>query len=334
MATRLTVYNRQGQYLAELDAIAKRTWLLSKVGSASFSISTSDPKCRPDYLQYGNLVLIEHDHLPDWGGVICTPRTWGNFQIEINCKSADWLFSWRRGKDGQKFKGSAGNNYKSLIDFANTPEDLYLRVGELYTGGQSIPVQLSYADQLTTTIDALVKDSGGEYKVEPKFDNNRQLYFAAGWYEKVGVKRQTRLEEGLNIEFVSDMLTEQGEIINDFRAMKDKSNFTVTDDVSQGSYGLRQKTETITLNAGKDDSLQQAAFNRMKRTRYPTKTFNFVVLNEGTIWDDIDIGNEHPAKLLTTGFSANGFGMDTTVRVTGMTYDGMSTVEVVSEEVV
>lgn len=335
MATRLTIYNRQGMYLAEFDAVCKRTWLLNKVGTAEFTISTQDSKCRGDFLQFGNLVLIEHDVLPAWGGVITTPRDWGKFAVKIHCKSADHLFYTRVGKAGMTFNSNSGANFNSLITFANTEEDLRIRAGDIDTGGAVIPVKLDPGNKLSVSLAELTKDSGYEYYLEPKLDANRQLYFSAHWYPRFGVEKLTRLEEGLNIEFVDELLTEQGDILNEYRVSEagGKGEFTARDEESVGLYGLRQHSESMTINADKDGSLEAVAVNKLKAAKNPTQTFNFVVLNEGEIWSEMGLGNTFPVKMLTCGFTGNAIGMDTSIRVTGMTFDDEGRLEVVCEEV-
>ena len=70
MSSRVSIYDKSGQWLTEVNTTFNRVYKLNEFGIGSFTLSTDDDKCREDYLQFGNYVYIEHDKLPVWSGMI------------------------------------------------------------------------------------------------------------------------------------------------------------------------------------------------------------------------------------------------------------------------
>ena len=68
MSSRIRIFDHFQKPLIELNGIptTPRGWILNKYSRAEYSISTSDPKCKEKYFQFGNLVHIEHLPKRDW----------------------------------------------------------------------------------------------------------------------------------------------------------------------------------------------------------------------------------------------------------------------------
>lgn len=338
MASRITIYDKTGLCIAEVNALAKRSWILSKFGVANFQISTQDPKCRREILEFGNYVLIEHEKVPAWVGVIVTPRKWKFGSVTVTANSAEWIFRTRRGEDGKTWYSYCGNNFKELIAFANIASDTRITAGEIYVHGYPYKMDLTYGSDLYTAItqmsDYYYKH---EWDVTPAWDAQHRLVFKANWYLKRSYPRQTALEEGNNIEMVDDAMTEQGDIINDYRFTgsgvnhTDKSTFTATDPDSIARYGLIQKAETGPAEelVGNVEANARAKLDKIKN---PKMTFNFKVLDIGTVWNEMQIGAQFPVKMHSCGFFGSQFGAETVVRITGMVFDDAGRLEITCEE--
>ena len=105
----IRVFDRNGSPIGEINALYTCSWLLNAPGKLSFTLSVNDPKCREDFLRFGNLVLVLHDDLPAWGGVIDTPREWGDGNVRINAWGGEKLLDFRRGPVGRLLTGSGGD---------------------------------------------------------------------------------------------------------------------------------------------------------------------------------------------------------------------------------
>ena len=78
--SRMSIYDKSGIYLTEIDADIDRTWKINDYGKATFTISKEDVKAVYEYIRFGNLIYIEHNKLPAWAGVIDPPRDWASSQ--------------------------------------------------------------------------------------------------------------------------------------------------------------------------------------------------------------------------------------------------------------
>ena len=135
--SRITVYDRAGNALAELIATASRAWKLNEYGQAQIELSTREAAVKEETLRYGNLVLIEHETLGEWGGVIDTPRAWSAGSVLVNAYSAEYLLTFRRGPVVKKLNGTAGAIFSAILRTANGAGDLRVSEGEIYQGGQA-----------------------------------------------------------------------------------------------------------------------------------------------------------------------------------------------------
>ena len=139
---RISIWGKGGMKLCEVDATFHCLWAMAPIiGTAYFTLSTNDPKCTQENLQFGNYVLFEHQELGNWAGFI-TPhnqRRWsGDRQVTIPIMAIEGLFSRRRAGAGSPMEGSAGAVFKTLINTANAEGDIRIRFnGSIYNGGDN-----------------------------------------------------------------------------------------------------------------------------------------------------------------------------------------------------
>jgi hypothetical protein len=340
MGSRITIYDKAGYCIAEVDAIVKRSWILNRFGVANFQLSTQDPKCRREIIEFGNYVLIEHEKIPSWCGMISVlpaQRQWKFGSVGIKCDSAERIFATRYGQDGKVWNSFCGYNFFELINFANIAADTRIRAGEVYLHGAPYTLALTYGSNLYDSITAMSDFYRHEWDVTPAWDVNGLLTFKANWYYQRSFPRETMLLEGKNIEMVDNVMTEQGEIVTQYRFTgsginsADKSTFTATDMEAIRKYGLVQKSETGDLE-DITGNVEKNAIVKLEKMKNPRRTFNFKVLDVENLWKEVSLGAIFPVKLHSAGFMGSGFGTEAWIRVTGMVFDDAGRLEITCEE--
>lgn len=350
-ASIIKVYDRAGFMLTEFEASTEREWLIGEYGEATFTLARTDPHCRRMFLEYGNRILIQSNaddpagvDLPDWGGVIHTPRTWGDHDVTVTARSGEFLVAFRRGPVSMTHVDTFGGMFRRCLPYLNKPEDLYIREGEIYDGGKAIERTLELHEMYDAIVD-MAEDAGHEWSIESAIDNAGRLYFLANWYEKRGVACDYGLEEGVNLT-AGSQFTEQDDIANDvlaYSSQMDGWNInhvrTAKDADSIARYGLRQSTLSVSCNGGDTAAVLAAAKAELARKKNPRATFELEVTSDLTAGLDavgqIRLGNSYPLSLSTIGFyNENEFGYAGRVRVIGMNWsDSDQTLRLNCEEV-
>jgi hypothetical protein len=329
----IRIFDRKGIPLGEINALYTCSWLLNGPGRMSFSLSVKDPKCREDLLRFGNLVLIQHDTLPDWGGVIDTPREWGSGNVRVNAWSGEKLLEFRRGTPGKVVTGSGGAIFAQIIRQANTVGNLPLVVGNVYEGGKVRTETLN--DTLLIETTRIVEQAKMEWYVEPDLLGDGRLIFRANCLVKTGKQLSLELEESVHLKLSNRPMTEQGEIINDVLGYGEGVNWQSKptairkDDTSIGSYGLRQGLYQFSgVTTG--GTLESNTSNYLQQMSEPRVSMDVDVADVNDIWKYMRLGNRFNARLHSVGFTGGTFGIVQEIRALGMEYDG-STLRIVGE---
>lgn len=340
MTTRTTIYDRGGRLLAELDVMVKRSWVKNKPGSASFAISTLDAKCIEEYLQFGNLVLIEHDKLPSWCGYITTPREWGNGVVSVNASGMMGRWSGRSGVGEVNYGGSPGYAIEGFIREMNARDDTRIRMGERVLDGIAEVGSVPNTSKMLEFISQMVDEfKNCLLEFEPGKDDSGRLVVMANWRklpEEVGL---TVLMEGHNIEAVNNVLVEQGTIANKLwlqskgETKQDRKVIELVDSESIERYGMYELSEQVNnSNTYVQEPIEEIALDKLSKMKNPRKLYNFKVLDVGEAWNEMRVGAQFRCELYSAGFYGSSFGSFSTVRVNGMTFSENGRLEITCEE--
>jgi len=333
MTSMIRVFDRKGIPLGEINAQYTCNWLLNAPGQLSFSLSTSDPKCREDLLRFGNLVLVLDDYLPAWGGVIDTPREWGNGQVKVNAWGGEKLLDYRRGTPGKSITGTCGAIFSNIIRQANSVGNLPLVIGNVFEGGK--PRTETLNDTLLKEATRIVQLAKMEWYVEPSLLNNGRMVFLANCLVKAGKKLPLELIESVHLKLSQRPMTEQGEIVNDVLGYGEGVNWSTRpqairkDDISIGLYGLRQGLLQFS-GTTMDGTLKSNTTNYLKDMSYPRISMDVNVANVNDVWNFMRLGNRFDCRLHSVGFSGGDYGIVREIRAIGMEYDG-ETLRIVGE---
>lgn len=338
--SRVSLYQRDGSFLAKISTDTERSWVLNDYGMCRFNFALTDAKSIRRYLEFGTLVYIEHDTLPAWGGVLDVDEDWNDDgTISMNAYSGEYLLTFRRSPLNQVFShASAGTLYKRFISESNKPEKLLISDGSIWRGGTPAEDTMDGKDFYTHTKD-LAKNRGNDWSIEPDVNPSAfRLYFKANYYQKRGKNRTLVFKEGHNIERRHNPLKVQRKIVNDLLGIGDGSDeerptWNAKDAESRSRYGLRQGSEDFTKTdpgAVKADTIA-----RLRELRNPRRTFKLELLDVEDSFAETRLGDSYSLIMQTVGFlSDDEIGTNTTVRVLGMRYkDKENTMELTVDEV-
>lgn len=327
----LLVGDKFGGILAELEATMEEvTWLRNDVGRARLRFALGDSKINETNLRYGNRVLIQFGNgLPDWGGVIDTPRAWGRGAVTVTAYSGEHILGQRRTDKGMYFSGaSVGAMLIRIIQEANAVADTGIDVGGVWLGG-ALHSPEYHLDDLLEILQASIAGrlSTADFAVQPVLVDGKIRFRAFLWERRGHVKRDVWLVEGHNTTEAE--LVEQGPIINSVTiagadlsaegasgwgngrliAMYDNA-------ASIARYGLRQWS-SVYQDVVIQSSLDEIARARVGKSAQPQNIVDVTVVDRSPAnYRDYDIGDTIRGVFPGLGFA----GYDKLLRLDGREY--------------
>jgi len=324
---RFVVGDNAGVLKAELEVgVGPLSWRLNDVGKVQFQISSLDAKATEDNLRFGNRVLVEFDNgLPNWVGMIDTPRTWENGVITCTAYSGEYILGTRQTDRGRYFSDqTVGIIYQALIEDANTVEDTGIGIGKVWEGGPGHYPEYHFKNLLAIIRESLCGNlSDYDFDVTGSVTAGK-ISLSANLYERKGRDRENVvLLEGTNLAGIRYM--EQGEIINwwDVAGAGDGWSETAriysqaVDAKSRSRYGLRQG-QVIYNDVSYQATLDENAKTLLGITKQPYRMLDLetVDLDPGK-FEDYEVGDSVRVQLHSFGFG----GYDEMVRVEAREYD-------------
>lgn len=330
-----TIFSKDGTPITDIKASVIRSSLLGDIGEAVFFVDTSSVKCRREVLENGNILFIEHDSLPNWVGVIDTPRTWHHGYVEVHAFEMPYILQYRTTPLNGSITGTPGEKFVELLAIANSQEDTLIRAGNVFVGGVSFPEIVS--DSVYSHIKSVKDASGNDWICTPNIDIQGKLTIVMDWFEKAGVTTDLELAQGYNILYGDTPLEESGEIVNSVLALSDAEkdlNVIYTDEDSRRTTGLRQIRMSF---AGilDSDNLRAAAKQYVDENKYPKIATPLTVVNVGSSFSNIRNGNIAKYKYSDVGFDGDGLGQSQLIRIDGWRFDeSLGTCEIFNRKVV
>ena len=328
MASQVIVYNPAGFPLTDLDVSTIRSWTINEIGDCAFDISINDPKATQAYLQFGNIVYVQHDKLPDWVGFISDDpegRHWEYGVIKVMCSDAKKYFSWRGIQYGQ-YVMNVEDQFRNIVRMSQRPNTgLNVLEGDILRGGRTLGYEGGM--QASEALDLLVEHANVEWTVTPKIAQDGRLELYANLYErkKSGKYIDMTLDES-NTKAIARILSEVGPIYNDVAYMSRADTYNSRifgnkhqDLVSIGKYGLREFTdenEAVTVQG-----LDEAAKDFLAEHSEPRRTVPMVLLDVGNTYNYSALGNRFTWQSAAGGFGDNtGIGSAAEIQIAHMEY--------------
>lgn len=320
--SRITIFDRFGTPLTEIEALTTRSWVLGGEGEASFVMATSDPKCKEAYLRYGNFLLIEHEELPNWCGVIEPERKWGYGKVEIRAFTLERLLK-NCGTPLQKMTGSAGTIFEQILQICNRQLDLPFSFGEIYRGGPQR--EESLGDQAFEHV-RRVRERSGHFWELKGWREGGFLKLWAEWKETIGSDSPIALIEGTNLALGDEILAEYGPIWNDViglgDAMTEGTRLSARREDAESIRRYGRRSTAIVFSGNRTlPTLEQNTEEYLRTHAHPAMRISAAeVVHEGEIFRWLRVGNRFRVILQSVGFSGSGFGYEANARLIGMEY--------------
>ncbi len=322
----ITLHRRSnGTFITSIRCDADRSWVINNKGKCSLYMSVQDEKVIRKYMGERNLIHIGHSKLDNWGGVVETDQDWDDKGgINFTAWSAESFLIGRTPDIGLVNASSPGALFVKLIAEANRPEDLRIRMGNVYEGGGAAETTLDGTNLLDIIRD-LAERWDMEFSIDPVLDTRNNLTFEANWYQRQGRRMSYQLSEGFNVRRHSQTLRVRRRVVNHLFGYgdgntEDRPKYDEIDAGSRALYGLMQGTEDydgVTTVTGVKENVQK----RLKVLRYPKKIIRLIAEDKGDCFTHLRRGNVLPFKATSFGFqSGSGVGLDSPIRVMGIRY--------------
>lgn len=340
MSSRHLVFDLNGHMLAELNVGSRRSWLMNQVGRCDLIMSMRDPKAVPAIIKPGNMLLIQHEALPDWVGVFDTPVGFGYGMLNLVAYSAEVVFGWRRTPLNKKISGTAGGLFAHILDFINAEDynEKPIYAGEIYEGGPDREETLG--DLASVHLQRIATRADQYFDVTPNFTEAQTLQLLGNWYARRGQDLNLDLIEGKHIELKQgQLLVYDGNVVNDLMAYGDATTkskrltYQAVDEDSISLYGLRQFPQVFAGNK-EMETLKDNALKYIKGSKQPSATLDLLVADVNDVLKHMVVGNTLRLLLNNAGFMEDRLGFDGRVSLTAVEYDDFSnTVQLNVEEV-
>ena len=318
-----TIYTRDGTPIADVKASAVRSSLLNSYGEAVFFIATTSIKCRKEILNYGNYIVIQHDSLPDWVGILDTPRPWHHGYVEVHAFEVPYILQYRTTPLNAMLTGTPGELFSQLLAIANGQDDTLLREGVVFSGGMVTDRQVN--NSVYVHIKEIREQNNLDWACTPIVDGAGRLTVVFDLLERAGVDTDLELSQGHNILHGDMPLEESGEIINSVDAVTDGQedgvlNFIYRDEQSIKEIGLRIVRESF---SGITDlpSLASVAKAFVDKRKISSIATPLTAVNVGQTFSNIRNGNVASYRYTDVGFTDDRVGISEKVRIQGWRYD-------------
>lgn len=322
MVVSALVGDMSGAVLDRIDASFQNiSWVLNGVGQATATVPYRNIAQYAALLQFGNTILLQFDNgLPDWGGIIDTPRAWPGGTINFTAYGAERLLALRQTGPNDVFRGvSAGQIFRQLLEGANSAAPTGLTIESVWLGGEVFSPDYHYNDLATVAKE--LTETGGEFYVLPALENGR-ITFTLHFAERRGTEKSgVMLVDGRNVTEAS--LEEQGTIANLWHVVGNGNTWgssrpmvDVQDAGSIADYRRRERSQIIS-DVHSTAELTAVGDELLAASKEPTRTVTLSVIDTPpALFADYHVGDALIADVPRLGFA----GFRSLVRVVGREY--------------
>lgn len=332
MTARYSIYSKDGGFITDIVATAKRSYTLPSlgvIGQCEFSTSLRDIQTTQRNFEIGCYLLVRETGLPDWIGVFYPPRNWGDFTMRPTAYQAARVLTWRP-TPYAVITGTPSQLFTQIIQLTNAiPEnEKQIDLGTI-DGANTTACTEQLADHAYAHIQAIAAANGQDFDISYTVGAGG-LRLKANWYNKLVINTNLVLVQGQHFAYTGseNFLVEQPTLFNHIRGYSDASTegtrlaFDAKDMISiarYGYYGAPRGYSNIT-----EQSKLEAAVNAdLAKSKDPEQSFTIDVTDEsGLIFPQLNIGSIIKIRTTKAPFnSTSGFGGLYTLRVIGMERD-------------
>ncbi len=318
MAGIKTLFSKSGTPLTDLRASVSRSSILNSFGDAVFNVVTTSSKCKREFLDYGNFIVVQHFSLPPWVGVIDTPRVWHSGYVEVHAYEPLFLLQYRFAPAGTTLTGTPGAKVVALLNYANQQGDTLIRAGNIALSGVSFDEVVS--DDIAAQMLKIAKEHDMYLLFKPVIGSNGSLTIVMDFVDSVGFVTPVELKQGKNLQFGDIPFEESGELVNLIEGMTDGSDVVASYSYTEpASYGVRAKR--IVYNGVIDSGLPDIVIKDVKNSKEPVFSTPLTVLDVGITFANVGLGNIMAYKYSSVGFDGNSLGVSKQIRIEGYRFN-------------
>ena len=322
MAMNILVGDRGGNILGELPLlfVEQVVWRNNGVGQSTGTLPLRDLAQYEPLLRFGNTILLQFDNgLPDWGGIIDTPRPWQPGFFQVTLYSGERLLEIRvTGKNDIYRQYSAGDLYRAAIVAANAREYTGLEVAVPWYGGSLQDIEYHYKSLLELAGELTGDLTSSDFYVTPAEVAGR-ITFTAHLDNRRGRDLYgVALVEGRNLADAS--ITEQGPIGNYWYTVGAGSSWYTSryvaetyDAISINAY-RRREMSTIESSVSNPSMLESMGEQSLAAYAFPRTAVTLSAIDAPPApFAAYGVGDSLRADIPSYGF----YGFDSRVRVMG-----------------
>jgi hypothetical protein len=310
--SRIVVFDRDFRSVGEFQGIVNRAWTMSgaskTMGGSTTTVQIAADDAVNEWLQFGRMVLIEHESLPRWAGMIDTPWI-ATLPVSCTLYSPEYLPSLRFSEQQLTVSGSFETVLQEIIDLINKDEDMRIRLGtmgDLPSGDQQLTIK---QQSLWQTLNDFGAREAVEFAFRAERDENNLLTIYIDADLKLGAETGLYLHDGpgANIQIIDAKI--ESKIINRIVGIGAQSTNQARiqtapyfDADSIEIYGLRgtvKQFSSLTLQS----SLEAATQSLLKYGKEYYLRINLAVI-DSTLFDSMRLGNSyyvHAANIILPG---------------------------------
>lgn len=327
--SRILVFDEHNKLAGEFSRPLDRGWMLTGnplvTGGGETSLELTNEIAAQKYLQFGRMVMVQHESLPAWTGMIDTPWN-GTPPVQMSLYNAEYLLNLRTPDEPVFIEGSISTIVGRMLEMFNAQEDLFVRLGEV-SQADTTPRQetldgRTYWEQLK----ALLQRAGCEMQARPVKDADGQLVIYLDIATQLGTETGFLYSDGEDGNAVFRDFALDGKITNRVIGISDGNGVDsrirtdpLLDETSQGLYRLR--SEIVQFR----DVAQQSTLDRYSQTyldyaAYPHLAFLMDIQDSGQAFRNARLGNVvrvHAANVILPGGVQ---GWEGTARILAMAY--------------
>lgn len=317
--SRVLYFSLNGALAGEIQADCSRSWAINAGSETTIVLAAGQIASG---LNFGRLILVEHEHLPGWAGVIDTPWM-ATLPALMTVYSAEYLLQMRCPDDPAVLVGTTGDIAQALLEMANEQEQLPIVPGDIDEDGErEEPIdQRPIWEQLRE----IVERSGMELRMRPQLADG-QIVVYMDIRQRLGIDTQYLLHDGdgANLEILDAVIG--GEIHNRVIGIGDQATKSARivsrpwlDDDSIKAYRLR--SEVIQVSGPSQSSLEQAAQVELAYKARPVLTLTVNALDVDQTFSYLDLGNLVMVHASRVYLPRGVVGWRGPMRITSMSYD-------------
>jgi hypothetical protein len=291
-------FGLNGSLAGEIQADCSRAWSINGGSETTIRLAASQIASG---INFGRLIMVEHEKLPAWAGVIDTPWR-AVLPAEMTVYSAEYLLQMRAPDAPALLVGTTGDIALALLEAANAQELLPIAPGDI----EEDPEREEPIDQrpIWEQLRDIVDRSGMELYMRPQLVDGQMVIYM-DIRKRLGFDTQYLLHDGENgnLEIVDAVI--DGEIYNRVIGIGDQATKAARivsrpwlDEDSIKAYRLR--SEVVQFAGPSQSSLEQCAQIELEHRSRPVLTLTVNALDVDQTFEYLDLGNSvlvHASRL-------------------------------------